>query len=74
MIRILQINMHQSGTAHQLLVQFATEVKAYIMLISEQYPNRDPTYRVSLPSGFGTVFDFVFFSKAEVMGLPRFGV
>ena len=43
MIRILQINMHRSATAHQLLAQFAAEVNADLVLISEQYRNKDPS-------------------------------
>ena len=42
MIRILQINMHRSATAHELLAQFAAETKADLVLISEQYQNKDP--------------------------------
>ena len=42
MIRILQINMHRSATAHELLAQFAAETKADLVLISEQYRNKGP--------------------------------
>lgn len=40
MISILQLNMQRSRTADQLLFQFAVEKGADILLLSEQYQNR----------------------------------
>ncbi|XP_031777471.1 uncharacterized protein LOC116415934 [Nasonia vitripennis] len=41
MARILQGNLHRSRLAHDLLPQFVAEEKADILLISEQYTDRD---------------------------------
>ncbi|CAD7076744.1 unnamed protein product [Hermetia illucens] len=35
--------MHRSATAHHLLAQFAAEVNADLVLISEQFQNKDPS-------------------------------
>lgn len=43
MVHILQINMPRSAIAHEFLTQFAGVVKADLVLISEQYRNKDPT-------------------------------
>lgn len=36
MIHILQINMQQSATIHELLAQLTVEIKADLVLINEQ--------------------------------------
>lgn len=41
-MHILQINMPQSATAHEFLKQFPGVVKADLVLISEQYRNKNP--------------------------------
>lgn len=51
MIRIVQINMHRSATAYESLAQLTVEIKADLMLISEQYMNRDPaSWHPDLPN------------------------
>lgn len=36
-MHILQSKMHLSATEHEFLAQFVAEIKAKLMLISEQY-------------------------------------
>lgn len=40
MIRIRKINMHRSVFAHELLAQFAEDVKNDLVLISKRYRNK----------------------------------
>lgn len=42
MMSILQINMRWSATVHELLAEFLAEIKADLLLISEQYRNKNP--------------------------------
>lgn len=37
-IRILQINMHQGATTHELLAQFITKVRVDVVLINVKVP------------------------------------
>lgn len=58
---ILEINMYQTATTHDLLVKFAAEVKSDAMLVSNQYPNQlrgISTYQIPLPFGFGMASNF----------------
>ena len=51
MIRILQANLHRSKTADNLLHQLTSEYNTDIVIISEQYKNKDIPAWSSDPTG-----------------------